>query len=144
MQRVSIPLLTTYARQLETQKLAFTRQGKLDEAIAVDKEIKEVTKQLEAANAAVARSGAKLQLLILSASYGDQKKKRSIDTTKNLRKALEAGQAGIKLNTTDGAAGVDPAPFAPKETIITYSINGQRKQKTFREGHSLNFKDDLN
>ena len=144
MQRVAIPVLSAYARQLESQKSVFTRQGKLNAALAVDNELKEVTQQLQAANAASARTGATMQLTILSASYGSPAKKRVADITKNIRKALEAGTPTIKLTTADGAAGVDPAPFTLKETTITYTINGQRKQKTFPEGHKLNFKEELN
>jgi hypothetical protein len=143
MQRVAIPILTAYARQLESQKSIYTRQGKLDAALAVDNELKEVSKQLQAANNAAARTGATMQLTILSASYGSPTKKRFTDTTKNLRKVFESGTPTIKLNTDEGAAGVDPAPFTPKETTITYTINGQRKQKTFPEGYKLTFKDDL-
>ena len=144
IQRVAIPVLSAYARQLESQKSVFTRQGKLDAALAVDNELKEVTKQLQAANAASARTGATMQLTILSASYGSPAKKRVADITKNIRKVFESGTPTIKLNTDDGAAGVDPAPYTPKETTITYTINGQRKQKTFPEGRNLNFKEDLN
>ena len=144
LQRVAIPVLGAYLRQLESQKSVFTRQGKLDAALAVDNEFKEVSKQLQAANDASARTGSTLKLTILSASYGAPAKKRVADITKNIRKALESGASIIKLNTEEGAAGVDPAPFTPKETTITYTINGQRKQKTFKEGHNLNFKDDLN
>lgn len=143
MHRVAVPVLTTYVRALESQKQLFTRQGKLDAALSVDNELKDVAKQLETANSASARTGATMQLAIVSATYGSHEKKRITDITKNLRKAFESGEASIKLNTDKGAAGVDPAPFAPKATVVVYTINGQRKEKTFPEGRTLNFKDDL-
>ena len=65
------------------------------------------------------------------------------DVTKNVRKAYESGVPSMKLNTEEAAAGVDPAPATPKRTIITYMINGQRKQKAFPEGTRLDFKADL-
>jgi len=103
-----------------------------------------VQKELEAAtNAATRNNTAALQMTILSAQYGDHDKRKTANVTEKLRKAMRDGQTTITLNTTDAASGSDPAPFTKKETVITYTINGQRKQKTFSEGHNLNFKDDL-
>ncbi len=144
MQRAAIPVLSAYARQLESLKASFTREGKLDAALAVDNELKEVNKEAQAADNAAARTGAALPLTILSAVYGAPAKKHVMDVTKTLRKALESGNEGIKLSTSEAGAGVDPAPMTPKETKIIYTINGQRKEKTFQEGYKLKFKDDLN
>lgn len=143
MQRVSIPALSAYARQLDAQKAAFSRQGKLEAAIAVDNELKEITKQLQAANGAVAQTGASLQLTIVQAMYGHAPSKRFLNITTNLRKAMDSGAASIKLNDDEAGGKKDPAPYAPKDTTITYTINGERKQKTFPEGYNLNFKEDL-
>ena len=143
MQRVALPVLSAYARQLEAQKGLFSRQGKLEAAIAVDNELKEVAKQLQAANVATAGSGAAMQLAIISAMYGHAPSKRFMDVSRNLRKAMESGATSIKLNDDEAGGKKDPAPYAPKDTTITYTINGQRKQKTFPEGYNLNFKEDL-
>jgi hypothetical protein len=86
----------------------------------------------------------KIGLVIVSASYGSAATHHSIDTTRILRKALRSGAATIKLNTAEGAGGVDPARTKPKETTIVYTVNGERKQKTFPESKVLNFKEDLN
>ena len=142
--RASVPILDAYLRQLDAQKSVFARQGKLDAVLAVDNEIKEVTKQRQAANANTTRTGATQKLAIVSAAYGSAAKKKFSDITKNLRKAMESGATVIKLNTEEGAAGVDPVPSNPKETRIVYTINGERKEKTFKEGYNFNFADDLN
>jgi len=143
MQRAAMPVLSAYVHALEAQKLAFTRQGKLEEATAVDKEVTEITKQLQVATDFSSRTGAIMELTIVYATYGAPARRLVTDITKNLRKALGAGATAIRLDTTEGAAGVDPAPRTRKETTITYTINGQRKQKTFPEGKILNFKEDL-
>ncbi|TLD70287.1 hypothetical protein FEM03_13970 [Phragmitibacter flavus] len=143
MQRVVIPALNTYKRQLEAQKSAFVRQRKVDAARSVDDELKEIDTQLEVANNAVSRPGLVMQLTILDAEYGDFASKRVLDITKALQKAMESGAPTIKLHRDDAAGGEDPAPLVRKETLITYTINGHRKQRTFDEGHKLNFKYDL-
>ena len=143
MQQAAVPVLTAYTRQLDAQKFKFTQQGNLEAVQAVEDELKGITKQLEDAKTAAGRTGATLQLTILSASYGSPDKKQVVDITRNLRDALRSGTPTIKLDSDKGAAGIDPAPYKPKQTTVTYAINGERKQKTFGEGHELNFKDDL-
>jgi hypothetical protein len=81
--------------------------------------------------------------VILSATYGQLDKKRTQDVTDQLRRALRAGQETLKLNN-ELTGGKDPAPYAHKETKVIFSINGDRKEKVFSEGQTLNFKEDLN
>lgn len=143
MQRVSIPVLAEYVRQLESEKSALTRQGKLDQAQAVEAELGDAANQLRVAKEAVARPGAVLRLTILSGRYGDFATERVVDITKTLREALAARSPGITLHRDGAAKGIDPAPLVAKQTSIVYSINGERKEKVFPEGHNLNFKSDL-
>ena len=84
---------------------------------------------------------AKAGLVIVTALYRSVGSHRTIDVTRVLRKALKSGEATIKLNTASLAGGVDPARRMPKETLITYTINGEQKEKIFLEGEVLNFKD---
>lgn len=49
----------------------------------------------------------------------------------------------MTLEVHGAAKGADPAPGTSKETLITYTVNGQRKEKTFPDGHKLNFTKDL-
>jgi hypothetical protein len=88
----------------------------------------------------------KAGLVIVNAIYrsvGSQH--RTIDVTRVLRKALRSGEATIKLNTAYLADGVDPARRMPKETLITYTIDGgEQKKKTFPDNQVLNFREDLN
>lgn len=145
MQRQSIPLLTAYVRKLEAQKTNFTRQGNLDGALATDRELKEITKQLQLANAIASGSVATMKLSIVSVIYQDAKTNRSADVTKGVRKFFESGGTKLRLHKDEAPfGGVDPAPGVEKSTVITYFINGQRKEKTFKEGHRLDFKEDLN
>lgn len=143
MQRAIVPALLAYGRQLQLQKEFFKRQGKLDAALSVDKELKEIAAQLEVAKATTTRTDVSMQLAIVSASYGHVPSNRTVDTTKILRKALESGDPGITLGHKDLAGGNDPAPLSPKENTIVYSVNGQRKEKRFPESYKLNFKEDL-
>lgn len=143
MQRAIVPALIAYGRQLQSQKEFFTRQGKLDAALSVDNELKDIAAQLEAAKAATTKTSASMQLAIVSASYGHAPSNRMVDTTKILRKALESGDLTITLGHKELAGGNDPAPLSPKENTIVYSVNGQRKEKTFPESYKLNFKEDL-
>jgi hypothetical protein len=140
MLRVSIPVLTQYLRQLDSQKLIFTRAGKLNEAIAVDQEIKVVTERLRVANLSVSKPAAVTFLTIQSVTFGDLAKHRVVDLTKPVRDALQGGLATFKLSAEKS----DPAPNVHKEALIKYIINGQQKEKTFQEAHHLNFKEDLN
>lgn len=144
MQRISIPTLTAYLKTLERLKFQYTREAKLDAALAVSNEIQSVTQQLETAKKAAERTGAAMQLVIVSASYESTDRKRKADITKNVRKEYEAGKPTLKMNTAEGAANVDPAPFVPKQTTITYMKNGQKKEIIIPEGKTLNFKEDLN
>ncbi|MEZ0387491.1 MAG: hypothetical protein ACAI34_10515 [Verrucomicrobium sp.] len=143
MQRASIPVLAEYVRQLESEKSALTRQGKLDQVQAVEAELGDAASQLKVAKEAVARPGAVLRLTILSGRYGDFATGRVVDITKTLREALDARSLGISLHRDGAAKGIDPAPLVAKQTSIVYSINGERKEKVFAEGHNLNFKSDL-
>ena len=133
------PHLASYARSLEFQKSQFTRQGKLEAALAVDKELKEIAQQIENARAAAA-SVVPIQLTIISAKYGNGND-RMVDITNHVKTALSTGKSSIDLTST--LAGGDPAPYQRKLTYITYAINGKKKEKTFSEGHRLNFNQDL-
>ena len=144
MQRISIPTLTAYLKTLDRLKFQYTREAKLEAALAVSNEIQSVTQQLETAKKAAERTGATMQFLIVSASYESTDRKRKVDITKNVRKEYEAGKPTLKMNTAEGAANVDPAPFTPKQTTITYMKNGQKKELIVPEGKVLNFKEDLN
>lgn len=144
MQRLSIPTLTAYLKTLDRLKFQYTREAKLEAALAVSNEIQSVTQQLETAKKAAERSGPVMQLVIVSASYESADRKRKTDITKNVRKHFDAGTPTLKMNTAEGAANVDPAPFVPKQTTIIYMKNGQRKELILPEGKTLNFKEDLN
>jgi len=127
-----------YLEALGTMKLRFTKEGKLNEALAVDREIQKLGRVPDAPPALGSS-----KLAIISATYGEKGTDKVIDTTDILRRALEKREDGVRLNTKFGADGKDPAPAAPKETTITYSIRGETKRKTFPENYDLKFKVDL-
>lgn len=132
------PVNRRYRESLEIMRIRFTREGKLDEALAVVAEIKKLE-----APPKESEPPASNKLQILSAFYGEVGGTRKIETTAILRRALENREDGIRLNTKLGAEGHDPAVAAPKETTITYQFRGETKTKTFPESYDLKFRDDL-
>jgi hypothetical protein len=140
-QQAQIPVLTSYLRVLEGLSSQFTRDRKVEAALAVQTEMKDIKQRLETATNVITNPAKAVQLVIVSATYGS--KTKVVDITKSIRKFLEAGQASVTLNTRDGAEGKDPAPFTAKETTIVYQIDGKRQKKTFPEGTVLNFASDL-
>ncbi len=131
------PLNRKYRDALGAMKLRFTQAGKLEEALAVEREIQALDE------AAKGEEKLPRKLTILSAIYRRQGSRGGVDTTRILREALERGDDRIVLNTRFGAGGEDPAPAAPKETVIVYSLRGEKKEKVFPENHALVFKEDL-
>ncbi len=144
MQRVTMPELQAYATKLNLLKQQFTREGKLEAGLAVDNELRDVTRQLQTAqDAGNATKAVAQQLTLVSAVYGHLPSKRTVNVERILRQAMTAGQATIKLNNAVLNNDRDPAPYAPKDTVINYVTGGQKKEKTFREGYTLDFKNDL-
>jgi hypothetical protein len=139
VEKAVAPINSRYHKELNALKLRYTREGKLAEAVAVEAEIKE----LERGPAIAGAPEPSRKLEIVSAKYGNEASNRFVDTTDVIRRALEAGQDGIKLNTRYGSDGKDPAAAAAKVTIITYSIRGEVKTVTFPENFDLIFKDHL-
>jgi hypothetical protein len=144
LQRASIPIYEAYLKSLEPLRAQFTRDGKVDAVNALQVEIKRAQDELDKATRAAARGNTvSLAFTILSATYGSHEKHRTVETTEMLRRALREGKATLKLDNSLCEGGKDPAPFVPKATTVTYTIDGQRKQKTFKEGYELNFDTDL-
>jgi hypothetical protein len=141
--RLQVPPLTTYLRALEPLKQQFRRDGKLDAVVAVDNEIKAVTEKLKAAQSGTNISTAPpAQIAIESVTYGDPKTKRTKDATEMVRTVFDSGAATITLSGRELRTG-DPAPGTRKVAVITYTVNGKRKEKTFPENTILDFKKEL-
>ncbi|MEQ1839466.1 MAG: hypothetical protein ABL994_03565 [Verrucomicrobiales bacterium] len=136
--QATAPIDLRYQESLATLKLRLTKAGKLNEAMAVDAELQKL-----AHGSGGASANGPNKLAIISATYRKKGAANGIDTTDILRKALEGGEAGIRLTTKFGAGGKDPAYNLLKETEITYRIRGETKTKIFAEGYDLKFKDDL-
>jgi hypothetical protein len=143
MQKASVPLLTNYQKSLQGLKEQFTRQGKLEAALAVDKELKTVTSELESATATAQGNVHSLQapLTIVSATYEGPEPGQKFDATKRLQKVFDEGKGSTTIKEVVGAA--DPAPFKKKTMTIEYSINGQVKKKVYGQGGMINFREDL-
>gem|GEM_PF-6555747 len=143
MQKASIPLLTSYQKSLQGLKEQFTRQGNLEAALAVDKELKTVTSELESATATAQGSIHSLQapLAIVSAMYEGPEPGQKFDATKRVQKIFDEGKGSATIKEVVGAA--DPAPFKKKTMTIEYSINGQIKKKVYGQGATMNFREDL-
>ena len=66
-----------------------------------------------------------------------------MDTTATVKKAFESGAPRIQLNTREGAEGKDPAYNQKKETLVTYTSDGEKKEIVIPEARTLDFKKDL-
>jgi hypothetical protein len=140
--RAQIPLLTNYLRALEPIKQQFTREAKADAALAVDREIASVKEQLAAAQAGTEITAASLvQFQIDSVFWGDGSK-RMRDVTAQVKTIYESGTPTVVLGGATLGGG-DPVPYATKVVVIKYTINGKKKEKTFKDTYTLNFKQDL-
>jgi hypothetical protein len=141
--RLQVQSLTTYLRALDPLKQQFRRDGKLEAVVAVDNEIKAVAEKLKAAQSGSNLSTAPpAQIQIESVTYGDPKTKRTRDGTAAAQAALDSGAATIVLSGKELRTG-DPAPGTRKVAVITYTVNGKRKEKTFPENTILDFKKEL-
>lgn len=142
MSRASVQPLSTYLRTLEPLKQQFLRNGKTDAALLVDDEIKSIKDQLRAAEAASnITTAAPVQFQLDNVMYGDPKSKRMKDVTDHVRAAMDAGQATLLLDNRE--LGGDPAGGVKKTVIVSYTVNGKHKQKTYIGGATLDFKKDL-
>lgn len=117
-----------------------TAAGDLDTAVLVKEERDRVGGTTPAA--AIPQRGA-ARLTIISAEYGSPDRKRVEDVTAGLRKVYAAGTHSVELDGPKIGASGDPAPGVIKQITVVYSSNGKRAQKTFRQGHHLNFETDL-
>jgi hypothetical protein len=143
LQRASIPILTNYLHQIEALKEQYTRRGDLHAALSVDEEIKKTQQQLDAANATSqgARGSIPVPIEITSARWQAADPNQSADVTAHLKQLMESGAASVTVNTQEAAGGVDPARGQPKSLILEYLVNGKAKQKTFKEGGTLIFRE---
>ena len=143
--RVQIQPLATYLRTLEPLKQQYVREGKSEAAQAVEAEIQSIKQQLQAAQNVsdiTATAGAPVQFQLDSVVFGDPPTKRVKDATVAVRAAMDAGQPTLFLDGRQLGVG-DPAPGTHKVVIVTYTINGKKKDKTFKADTELDFKKDL-
>ena len=141
--RAEVPPLATYLRTLEPLKQQFAREGKADAVLAVDAEIQSIKQQLQAAqNASDITAAAPVQFQLDSVIYGDPPTKRVKDATAAVRALMDAGQPTMFLDGRQLGGG-DPAPGTRKVVVVTFTINGKKKEKTFNENTPLDFKKDL-
>jgi hypothetical protein len=131
VQRAVSPLLADYLRKLESLRAQYTREGKIEAALTVEKEIRKIKRE----------SGARIT--IVSATYGVLDTKQTADIADVLRATIKDGRASIILSSFQGGLPRDPAPNLRKQTKVVYSIDGQRYEKTFKESYELKFDEDL-
>ncbi len=144
MQRATIPTLTAYARKLESLQALYTRDRKTAAVSAVSAELEQIRLQIK--NASTVSAGgntARLQLVIVSATFGEQGQKHTMDVTAAVKGAHEKGRSTLHLTREEIAEGKDPAPYRGKTVTITYTFNGEQKVKTVQSGTVLNFKEQL-
>ena len=143
-QRALAPVLQNYVAKLTALKQQLTREGKLEAGVAVDKELREATQQLQdARNLSDPTKPISAQLTIVSAVYGETNGKRTVNVSRIVREAILAGKAGIRVTNDEFNNGRDPAPYAAKDLKITYMIGGAKREKSFAEKAMVDFKNDL-
>ena len=144
MQRASVPLLQAYAAKLNRIKQVLGREGKFEAGVAVENELREVTRQLEAARTlSDPTRQPSAQLSIVSATFGDAKGKRTVNVEAIVKQMLAAGKTTFRVGNDVLNNDRDPAPYAKKELTITYIIGGAKKEKSFDEKAAVDLKNDL-
>ena len=73
--------------------------------------------------------------------FGDPPTKRLKDVTARVKAAMDSGTPTMFLD--NGQLGGDPAPGARKMVVVTYTINGRKRERTFKADTELNFQKDL-
>lgn len=145
LEKARAPVHTAYIRTL--QSMISQRESAKDVAGAreLEQEIVNVKGGIAAAAAGPEATGpAAPGVVILSATYWNVSRTRSVDTTDIVRKAFNSGLSALQMNTREGAGGLDPARTERKETVISYYFQGQVKEKVFAEAARLHFARDLN
>jgi hypothetical protein len=146
MSVASVPPLTDYLKKLESWRQFFAQHGNAAGAAAVAAEIDKVKADLaDAHSAANPMAVSANQLVIDHAEYGDFAQKKTMDVTKFFVDAWSAKKDTLSLFGHDMLGATDPAPGRAKSFKITYTFNGVRKEKTFKEGPTevLSFKKEL-
>jgi hypothetical protein len=137
---VDAPVVSDYVKSLALLQDRFTKEGKPQAAVAVDNELNKVLADLHGAS----HPHHVPVVNILSATYREvADHSHSVDTTAVVKKAFESGAPHLRLTTKEGAEGKDPAYNQKKETLITYTSDGEKKDAVFPESATLNFRRDL-
>jgi hypothetical protein len=142
MYRAQIAPLTAYLQTLASLRQQYARESKLDSITAIEN----ATAELDAANAGSNITvSAATQLQIDQAVYGDLQRNRVGDVTNYFRSALASGKDTVSMYGWNMLPGTDPAPGVKKNVRITYTVDGKRKFKDFKESQDamLDFKKDL-
>jgi len=137
---VDAPVVSDYVKNLALLQDRFSKEGKPQSAVAVDNELNKVLADLHGAS----HPHHVPVVSILSATYREvADHSHSVDTTGIVKKAFESGAPHIRLTTREGAEGKDPAYNQKKETLITYTCDGEKKEAVFPESATLTFRKDL-
>lgn len=79
---------------------------------------------------------------IISAFYGPVgSTKDKVNVTEKVRERISSDKKGISMIVSPSSIGVeDKTPATPKELDVRYSINGEQRSETLRDGSTLNAK----
>ena len=79
---------------------------------------------------------------IISAFYGPVgSTKDKVNVAENVRQRISSDKKGISMIVSPSSIGVkDPLPGNPKELDVRYSINGEQRSETLRDGSTFNAK----
>jgi len=137
LHRVVEPLDKSYVETLTTLQRQFSKNGDLENALAVRREVERMNQSIEA-------NARGPELVILSAQQRDVATgKNVVDVTKQVKENLYSGKATMGLNAYRDVGTRLSTPPPRRETFIIYSYGGEKKEKTFPERAELNFVKDL-
>jgi hypothetical protein len=144
VKQATATITARYEQMLRDLKDAYLKEGNADAANAVAVEIHSLATGIK--DATDRSSGIKKTVNgvgIISATYRDVKHKHTFDITLRVRQKFESGAESLIMNTREAADGKDPSVGRAKETLLIYTVDGERRQIIIPEGRVLNFKEDL-
>src|SRR5262249_37684715 len=128
VKQATAPITARYEKMLRDLKDAYLKEGNADAATAVAAEIHSLSTGMK--DATDRTSGIKKTVNgvgIISAIYRDVKHKHNFDITLRVRQMFESGAESLMMSTREAADGKDPSVGRAKETLLVYTVDGERK-----------------
>jgi hypothetical protein len=135
--RIVEPLDKSYMDTLAALQRQFSKNGDLENALAVRREVERMSQSVES-------NARGPELIILSAQQRDAATKANVvDVTRKVKDQFFSGKPIMGLNAYRDVGSRLSAPPPRRETLIIYTYGGEKKEKIFPERSELNFEKDL-